>query len=258
MAELHLPPELLYSILDCVQDDHTTLRAASLVSRSWVQPSHRHLLRKILLDQDKKITAFYAYIQDSTAVFGYITSLRIVGAALQLGWDGYESIVKITQNMPLLAVVAFQMLDLSGEPPSTITAGANGVRDLTLAHIAFSSYQAAFIVLQTFPVVCHLTLNACSLEPVDGSIMSTLQVPPPIHPFALETLVLLLHRSQSSSLAPLLLKLFDKDSPRNIQIQASVSLTLLSKLCEGVGEAVHSLYFLYDSAQDDQGDGTQP
>lgn len=256
MLRTHLPPDVLYWIFCYIQDDHPTLRSASIVCRSWVRPSQRFLLRKARLTKDADVHALCAAVRESASAWGFVSSISVHGGAFSTGWDDFFKLIQATQGMSSLVAVRFEDLEGTDSPPpeiSSMTVGASTVRDVTIANVTFNDYQSAFVALQSFPAVRNLTLNACIIASSSGTSTSTLDSLLPVHPLALDKLSF--QQCKSEQLAPLLNKLFAEGSPKALHAQAmeQSEFELLYALCTSIGESVHNLYFSFDMSTDNEG-----
>ncbi|KAF9443191.1 hypothetical protein P691DRAFT_680026 [Macrolepiota fuliginosa MF-IS2] len=87
---LHLPQELVDSIIEYVGDDRSTLCSCALVSRSWLHSSRYHLFANISLSPhiqgnippQQLCAQLYGVLQESPAIVPYIRSLQIFDGGL--------------------------------------------------------------------------------------------------------------------------------------------------------------------------------
>lgn len=75
---LLIPADIIYAIIDEIRTDTHTLKQCSLVSRSFLSYSHRHLFAAIQLDHPTQCRGLYRVLMQNPSLVSYIRRLVIV------------------------------------------------------------------------------------------------------------------------------------------------------------------------------------
>jgi len=170
---MNIPQELIDKIIDGVWDDddspfHTTTRAASLISRSWVKRSQYHLFHDIEFSIFGPHFARWcdAVSPDPNGVSRHVQSLTIRGRGIDGQWVDEESLERglpffgSFRNVRVLRVCYW---DIEPFPPELLTrcftSFAGSVRVLQWDPYGQISRESWTRVVRPFPLIHSLLLQ---------------------------------------------------------------------------------------------------
>lgn len=159
-------PELIDRVIDHLHDDEETLRACSLVARSWLPASRFHLFQTLYIFNEREFWALVELLQKNPGLGSHVREL-----ALDILYDSYGNaepwIRPPVDISPLTAhIPTIEVLTLSddwtryGEPNRTVILDSfRKVRTLTIMASNFYSIQDLLTLLRSFPLLERLNLD---------------------------------------------------------------------------------------------------
>ncbi|KAF9464291.1 hypothetical protein BDZ94DRAFT_1256774 [Collybia nuda] len=78
MVHAHVPPDIIYSIIDELGSDKPALQHCSLVSRSFLPPCRSHLFSNIVLSHPKPCRGLYRALNNNPSLACYVRDLSVI------------------------------------------------------------------------------------------------------------------------------------------------------------------------------------
>lgn len=190
---LHLPQELVDSIIAYVDDDRATLVSCAQVSRSWLHSSRHYLFANISLSPHSSgkslpqvsCQRLYRVLQDSPAIIQYIRHLQIVDGGSSPNVPTRQWITSERSLPPLLKLLThLRQLELGASSPSS---------PLQWKSLPFTLQNAICTVLKlptlsfvrlhtwTFPNLVSLAAVISSCQNLKGLSLSSVTVDEELH-----------------------------------------------------------------------------
>jgi hypothetical protein len=98
MVLAHIPADIIYSIVDELDNDKPSLRHCSLVSRSFLPPCRTHLFSIIVLNHPRSCRGLYRALNNNPSLACYIRDLSVI-ANIQTEFRGRDW-VTIENTLP--------------------------------------------------------------------------------------------------------------------------------------------------------------
>lgn len=164
-------PELIDRVIDHLHDDEETLRACSLVARSWLPASRFHLFQALYVFNERAYRALIELLQTNPGLGTHVREL-----ALDLLYDSYGNaepwIRPPIDISPLNTLVpSIEALKLSDDwarygelNQAVILDGFRRVRTLTIMASSFHSVQDLLTLLRSFPILERLNLDYVDID----------------------------------------------------------------------------------------------
>lgn len=160
MLSQELPQELVENVLDCLTNDTSSLKASSLVCRSWRPRSQYHLHRVLNVRNDCNLQLIKDRLASYPAIAGHVTCLKLdLSGFTTCLWS---ALVQVLQLLPYIDSVAFVCKDMCKLRPDVITFFAQTYPELstlTLSNIIFTNFTELATLLNCFPYLLNLEIK---------------------------------------------------------------------------------------------------
>ncbi|KAI0795688.1 hypothetical protein C8Q75DRAFT_803553 [Abortiporus biennis] len=157
-----LPQELIDEIIDNIAQEHSrTLRACSLVARSWLPRASYHIHKNIVVGTSK-VSYFAPRYRDPNLRFyleyphlvGHARSLHVIHTTDQLGFLPF--------CFPRLEKLSFTLITWNRITPAARTFVLSHVSSVTALHlfnVGFTSFKDFAILISSFPRLSELIID---------------------------------------------------------------------------------------------------
>jgi hypothetical protein len=159
-----LPIELTYRIIDELHGDERSLRACSLVHRSWTDHSRRHLFHTIYVDNGDQHDQLLAVINASPSIAGHVQRVSQAGN-FQSPTEQATKLFKLVARFPHLHWLMVDDLDWSRVLPTTseqinCVASLSQLHSLALRYCSFLTPVSFITFLHQFTVLNTVMLKS--------------------------------------------------------------------------------------------------
>ena len=168
---VYIPAELIDYIIDFLHNDKASLRACSLISRTWYPAACYHLYREVCLSSFQSCLAYRSLLEKSIALGSFTRKVKISNALpliprtkdtisdprIELGlcWGFIFPALKWTTHLKL------SFLTIHPSLVSNVVQNFPSLCDLTMEYCRFEPFSDFAIILCSFPA-----LQSCSFRGV--------------------------------------------------------------------------------------------
>ncbi|KAK7685014.1 hypothetical protein QCA50_011849 [Cerrena zonata] len=160
MLSQELPQELVENVLDCLDSDTVSLKASSLVCRSWRFRSQYHLHRVLNLRSDCNIKLIQDRLTSFPAIAGYVTCLKLdLSGFTPCLWNTLVPVLQLLPYIDSIAFVCKDMCKLRPEVTNFLAQNYSSLNALTLSNIIFTNFTELANLLNCFPHLLNLEIK---------------------------------------------------------------------------------------------------
>ncbi|KAI0705178.1 hypothetical protein BC835DRAFT_559586 [Cytidiella melzeri] len=142
-----LPQELIGEIIDCLHDDHASLRVCALVARAWAYCAQSNLFRTRLLTNSEDLKRSEEWFNRNPHLAVHVRTLRINLAHEHYEWIGSVPRCLLTR-LPLLQALHFERVEWTTKAKNTMDisffaslAECKALRELSLDKCKFATFR---------------------------------------------------------------------------------------------------------------------